>query len=222
MSDLNATPFLGDEILKRPYQGGVRSRQKLETRARILDAALKHFALLGFEGATMREIAADAAVTHAVIRLHFGTKDDLWKAAVTLLFERFAGVMEGLAEATDPLAEAISRYVRYCAYHPEHVRIMIHESVGDSDRLGWMVDHHIAPAHRALRPVLEAAMLNGRSPKVPIVSLIYMLSSAAQAPFMLGAEARRLYGVDVMDPAFVEQHVSAVLAVFGISRTDNQ
>jgi len=217
MLDLNASITLANERPKRTYRGGVRTRQKVETGERILNAALSRFARTGFDGAAVRDIALDAGVTHAAIRLHFGTKEDLWKAAVSFLFERFGKEMTGLADVSDPLAEVLARYVRYCAAHPEHVRIMVHESIGDSERLNWMVDNHIAPAHQGLRPLLEAAMESGRLPEVPVVSLIYMMSCAAQAPFMLGAEAKRLYGIDVTHAAFVEQHLRAVLKAFGIS-----
>lgn len=49
----------------------------LTARARIRDAALRHFGELGFERATIRMIAATAGVSPGLVRHHYGAKDDL-------------------------------------------------------------------------------------------------------------------------------------------------
>lgn len=45
-------------------------------RERLLRSALRLFAQHGFAGTTLRAIAADAGVTFALVRIHFGSKDD--------------------------------------------------------------------------------------------------------------------------------------------------
>lgn len=205
---------------KRPYNARKREEQKAETQGRILDAALARFAMHGYEGTGLRDVAKDAGVTHAVIRLHFGTKDELWRAAVTLLFDRFRREISAPDDGTPvDLRELLTRYVRYCAKHPEHVRIMIHESIGDSDRLEWMATTFVKPAHDRLRPLLEAEIARGAIPAIPLMSLTYMLSSAAQSLFMLGAEARHIYGVDVYSEEVIAAHVSGILALVGLGQT---
>ncbi len=57
----------------------VRSADDLTTRARIRDAAVLRFARSGF-GATVREIAADAGVSPALVIHHFGSKEKLHAA----------------------------------------------------------------------------------------------------------------------------------------------
>lgn len=49
----------------------------LTARARIRDAALRHFAEHGFEKATIRDIARAAGVSPGLLRHHFGSKEDL-------------------------------------------------------------------------------------------------------------------------------------------------
>jgi AcrR family transcriptional regulator len=46
----------------------------------ILDAAERVFALCGFEGASMRQIATEAGVAQALLHYHFGTKEKLFHA----------------------------------------------------------------------------------------------------------------------------------------------
>ena len=58
------------------------------TQSAILQVALEAFSQYGLKGASLREIAAQAGVQHALIRYHFKTKEDLWKAALRYLFAR--------------------------------------------------------------------------------------------------------------------------------------
>jgi AcrR family transcriptional regulator len=48
-----------------------------DTKSRILDAAFRCLATRGYSALSVREIAKDAGVNHALINYHFGTKDRL-------------------------------------------------------------------------------------------------------------------------------------------------
>ena len=48
-----------------------------ETKPRILDAAFRALATGGYAALSMREIARDAGVNHALINYHFRSKDQL-------------------------------------------------------------------------------------------------------------------------------------------------
>lgn len=53
-----------------------------DTRAAILEAARARFAEAGFGGTTIRAVAADAGVDAALVHHYFGSKDDLFVAAL--------------------------------------------------------------------------------------------------------------------------------------------
>lgn len=55
-----------------------------DTRSAILDAARVAFVEHGYQGATLRRIAADAGVDIRLIAHHFGSKKGLFAAAMTL------------------------------------------------------------------------------------------------------------------------------------------
>jgi AcrR family transcriptional regulator len=55
-----------------------------DTRAAILDAARTLFASGGFSGTSVRGVAAEAGVDPALVHHYFGTKDDLFFAALAL------------------------------------------------------------------------------------------------------------------------------------------
>lgn len=94
------------------------SKRSLETRARILDAAERVFAERGFEGASIRDIAAQAGVQVALVNHHGGHKEDLFahiveRRAATLSERRLAALDARRAEG--PLD---TRAVLHCFLAP--------------------------------------------------------------------------------------------------------
>jgi AcrR family transcriptional regulator len=68
-------------------EAGARSGRRAGdsgTRAAILAAARRRFAQNGYDGATIRAIAADAAVDPALVHHFYGTKERLFAAAMQL------------------------------------------------------------------------------------------------------------------------------------------
>ena len=75
------------------------------TRAAILDAARSAFATAGFAGTTIRAVASAAGVDPALVHHYFGSKDDLFVAALQIpvdpreaLAPALAGGVEGAGE----------------------------------------------------------------------------------------------------------------------------
>ncbi|HWA63439.1 MAG TPA: TetR family transcriptional regulator [Caulobacteraceae bacterium] len=69
-----------DLVLERPPE--VRRRNAEATRAAILAAGKRHFAESGYEGAYLRDIAAEAGVDAALINRYFGGKEGLFQACL--------------------------------------------------------------------------------------------------------------------------------------------
>ena len=207
-------------IAPRPRGRPARTaRTVAETRQAILEAALTLFSERGFDGATLREIAARAGVEHSLVRYHFADKANLWRAALGQLIDHMNTELARGWRATtgQPLIERFKSnlrdYVSYCARHPEHARIMVQEAVGDSDRVAWIAEQIVKPQHRGMTRTLETLMAQGWLPRLPIRNLIYILSAGAQAPFTLAGEVRHAYGVDMSDPAEIARHAEALIAL---------
>jgi AcrR family transcriptional regulator len=67
---------------RRPYRSPRREEQARQTRSKICAAAAARFLDLGYAGATMRGIAAAAAVAVPTVESAFGTKARLLKAVI--------------------------------------------------------------------------------------------------------------------------------------------
>lgn len=189
---------------------------------RVLASALEVFSREGFEGASTRQIAAGADCNHAMIRYYFGSKDELWRAAVSFLFERSERELAIedtlrtalLAGERQAFEEWIRRYVGYCARHPDHARIMVQASIRDDDRLAWAAGEYIKRQHSEMRPVLYAMMNKGVLPRFETTLHVgYILVSACQMLFTLAPEVRLLHGVDVTDPAIIARHADTVISI---------
>ena len=82
-----------------------RRRGSPDTRSAILAAARESFANAGFGGTTIRAVAGAAGVDPALVHHYFGSKDDLFVAALELpvdpravMAEQVVGPLEGAGE----------------------------------------------------------------------------------------------------------------------------
>ncbi len=89
--------------MRRRYRSAARAEMARSTRRVILQAATDAFSRGGFAGATVRGIAAAAAVSVPTVELHFGTKTALLKAAIDVAI---AGDDEPVPMLDRPWAEA--------------------------------------------------------------------------------------------------------------------
>jgi AcrR family transcriptional regulator len=78
-----------------------------QARAAILSAARSEFGRRGYEGATMRAIAAAAEVDVALVGYYFGTKSDLFVASLELPVNPADVLAEILAQDMDDAAERL-------------------------------------------------------------------------------------------------------------------
>lgn len=104
-----------------------QSERSAETSRKILDASQKLFAQKGYEGVSMREIAAEGGVNLASIVYYFDSKDGLYEAVVT----RYAAAINKARR--DALIEAdknpsIEGYVR--SFIEPSFRIMTDAAMG--------------------------------------------------------------------------------------------
>lgn len=89
-----------------PPAGGDPRTRAAATRERILGAAERLFAEHGFAGTSLRDITAEARVNLAAVNYHFGSKEDLFLAAVVRRLEpvnrRRLELLEAAERRSDP------------------------------------------------------------------------------------------------------------------------
>jgi TetR/AcrR family transcriptional regulator len=186
------------------------------TRDRIELAALGAFSEIGFDAASTREIARRAGVKQQQITYHYGSKLDLWKAAVDRIFrefgdrlrERLAG-LEGVDEATQ-LRLLLREFILFSAEHPEIARFMMHESARPGIRLSWLYERHTKAFFEMLVERFEWAQTQGLATEGDPIHLVYLLLGSV-GMFSHPAEAELLTQGRSLEPDSLERYVELVL-----------
>lgn len=204
-------------------------RTREDIRQQLLESALVEFGAKGFDGASTRSIAQRIDAHQPQINYHFDSKEALWTAAVDHLFARLGEELADLplpagtddpAQLASDFAEAIRRFVRFAAAHPELNRIMVHETTEDSDRLRWMVDRHVRPLYDAIRTVWQRLRDAGIAAPIDPAMIHYVIVGAASLPYVNAPEARLLTGTEPTDPYWVDAHANGLVATLLPGLTD--
>ncbi|GAA3565670.1 MULTISPECIES: TetR/AcrR family transcriptional regulator [Streptomyces] len=101
-------------------RGGVGSRRRgrppraesADTRDRILDAAREEFAERGYDKTSVRGIAKAAGVDSALVHHYFGTKEQVFEAAVEVALVPALAVRDAVLEVPlDDVGERLTRFL---------------------------------------------------------------------------------------------------------------
>ncbi|MFG3094784.1 TetR family transcriptional regulator [Streptomyces sp. NPDC048202] len=83
-----------------------------DTRDRILGAAREEFSERGYEKTSVRGIAKAAGVDSALVHHYFGTKEQVFEAAVSVAFAPALAAPDAIAEGPlDTVGERLTRFV---------------------------------------------------------------------------------------------------------------
>lgn len=112
-----------------------------------LDVALAAFAQRGFEGASIREIARAAGISHGLLNLRFGSKQALWTAAVDhgmmRLNRRMVATTRALslsANVEERMLAACTDFLESLAEFPAIIQIVNIEGAQPGERLDYIVE----------------------------------------------------------------------------------
>ena len=194
-----------------------RAQQLAHTRVRIMEAATKVFADLGFNGASTRNIAARAGANQGLITYHFKSKDALWRAATNQLFteyrERLQERMNNVAsdDPREAAREYIREFVRFSGRHPEFFHTMVEEGKRPNDRMRWLVETHIRPLYDLFKDLIREPLdLDGDR----MAHFMYMLIGAGGLIFANAPECRALTGLKANSGKAIEEHAEQVAQLF--------
>ena len=104
-----------------------RTRERVETRQRILDAAREMFVEAGYEATTMRAIAERIEYTPTAIYHHFRSKEALLAELCAIDFRALAAAFRKIGRIEDPVARlrrSGQAYVEFGLAHPEQYQLI--------------------------------------------------------------------------------------------------
>jgi TetR/AcrR family transcriptional regulator len=166
----------------------------------LLDLALDAFADGGYDGTSVRELCRRLGVSHNLVHERYGSKEQLWYAAIDHGFQRLANDLAGAALAVadgdeiDRLRAILVRYVEATAERPALIRIINQEAARPGGRLDHVYEQYIRPAHEVADAVLRSLEHQGRARRVSPAALHFLVGHGAGGVVSLPALAAKFPG----------------------------
>ena len=204
-------------VSKRPFTiVNVRIQPDDRTsRAIIRDTALRLFADSGVDGVTVRQIAAAARVSPALVIRHFGSEEGLREEADTHVVRTIEEILKILAERRSPtpdnlqsVAEAVVTHLASDSPIPTYIgRLLL-----DRGRAGRHLFRRLFEVGRATLSELQKAGLAapGADPRVRAAFLM----ANDLAVLLLREHLTELLGVDPLSAAGIKRWAGEVLAIY--------
>jgi AcrR family transcriptional regulator len=187
-------------------------------REALLEAALELYGSVGIAGASLRDIAARAQVTPAMVHYYFGSKDELRDAVVEERLMPLIGVLrEGLAAADAGPHELIATFVAgmyaSVARFPWLPSLWVREVLCESGGLRDVLVTRIAPelplplAARFADAQERGALPRDLDPRLLMVSLMAL----TLLPFAAAPIWRRVFDAADIDSDTLLNHTLGLL-----------
>jgi TetR/AcrR family transcriptional regulator len=197
---------------------GSRGRPE-ESRAAILQAAVREFSREGVAGARTDAIARAAGVNKALLYYYFKDKETLYGA---VLDHVFAGLKESINEALSshlPPREKLLAYVGahfdYIASHPLYPRItqseMMRAARGRAPHLERIVKQYFVPLFGRVAAVIEEGQKAGAFRQVDPMHFVPSMIAVIVFHFINAPVLRMVGKIDPLAPELVAARRAAVM-----------
>jgi AcrR family transcriptional regulator len=159
----------------------------------ILARGLAAFAELGYEGASVRELARRLAVSHNFINDRYGSKGQFWRAVVDRALTARAALLGAALDvpgedALERLRNLVHAFHEASVAEPDLARILQYESIRGGERLEYVFQHYLVPVRDAVAPLVRRLVEEGRVRAIPMDVMVYavvaMNSVNAEVPFV--------------------------------------
>ncbi len=202
---------------KEKKKSGRQSNEESEkTKNKIIVTALKLFSQNGFYNTNLREIAAHAGTTHNLIRHHFGSKDDLWKAVVDYKVQIHADSLRQILEeagSMDPVALFklfIKDLISYTAKNTELSKIFLSDYSRNSTHLNYLLKKRKIFLD-ITQPIFEKVQAKGYFRDLNHESFAIYLTSLVETPIVTSNFTNKVMKTDISSEKGIAIHTKHVL-----------
>ena len=199
------------------------SERSAETRARILDAALKEFSAHGLAGARMDKIADTASVNKALLYYYFDSKEKPYDAALEMISAKIrdrtmAVFLRECSPGERLLRSALDHFDRILTQH-EFQRLMQQEMIrlhqGEQGEMPIVVKRVFAPLQAMYQSMVREGIESGEIINADWLQ-IQLAALGANVFYFLSAPAWRiLMPFDPVAPEALAQRRKALVEFLG-------
>ena len=226
-----------DRVAKKAAKPASRGRgrprsadsvQDVAPRERLIAAAIPLFALHGYETVSTGQIAAAADLSQPMVHYHFKSKDRIWFVAMETLMRdlsrRFPNRREELKdlEPVSRLKVLTRRFILMSASDTTLSRIVLHESLTQSDRLTWLVRRYIARGFRDFDQAIREGVEADRVKPLADYAVSNTIVSASAFTFCLASMVRLVYNRGLSGETEIQEMTDSIIEIIfhGIVRDD--
>ncbi len=194
-----------------------------QTRARILEAAVREFGENGLAGARTEQIAEAAGVNKALLYYYFEGKDALYAAALEMVAER--AVASSLALMTSDRT-AGEQVVQYALNHFDRIHSqrefqslmqqeMMRLSRGEENALAPLIERVFKPGMFRLRDLFAEGRRTGELIEADEWQIMYSALGANVFYFLSAPMVGIMLGADPLERSAMEQRRKAAVEFLG-------
>jgi TetR/AcrR family transcriptional regulator len=177
-------------------------RDEPDTRAMILAAARKIFAVKGIDGTSVREVADAAKVNNAMIYYYFKDKEDLHRAVLADSLSAMSAIWDDrifkqAVTVKQKIQRYVEKYIRFQQVNEDLRRILAMEFAASGGDVTWMCEQYFADNYARLSQIFKEGMKSGElkkfNPSLAVSSLIGIIIHN----FILQPMAEHVHGKNV-------------------------
>jgi TetR/AcrR family transcriptional regulator len=192
-----------------------------QSRAAILQAAVREFAEKGIAGARTDAIAQAASVNKALLYYYFRSKDDLYVAVIDQVFAGLKQrVFTALAQDVSPRQKIlgyVTAYFDYIASHPLYPKLVQREMMtaarGPSSTLQHVVRDYFRPISARLIEVINDGIESGEFRSVHPRHFVLSMVGIITFYFSNAPVIQMITGLNPLAPERVSERRQAVIDV---------
>ena len=163
------------------------------TEPEILARGLAAFAELGYDGASVRELARRLGVSHNFINDRYGSKELFWRAVIDRSLTTEVARLGAVLNVPDDdelarLRNLIHAFHQANVAEPDLARILQYESIRGGARLEYVFQRYLVPVRDAVAPLVRTLVEQGRVRPVPIDVMVFAVDAMnavhAEMPFV--------------------------------------
>ena len=194
----------------------VELRRPTDTRDRVLQVAQVLFAERGYRGTSLRDIAKRIGIKAPSLLHHFPSKQLLYLAVLDKMFESLEDAANAIAwgreSRQERMRQAVAGAIDFIASHPDFVRIMWKEMADESGVGRQVLKRRLPPLFSTAVNFIFRGQRDGEfRAEVDPLHFMWSLNSITIGYFTTAAMIRRLWSMNLLEPAMIERRKREVI-----------
>ncbi|MFO8193102.1 MAG: TetR/AcrR family transcriptional regulator [Bacillota bacterium] len=194
----------------------ITDRKNNLTARNILEAATKFFALKGYHGTSIRDIAKEADISIATLYYYAKNKDDLYCQVFEEVYREEIATIGGVLDKADPnsirdpkklrelLFQLMDALIDRSSSNPYLIHLWAQRWLDKPENSEYIDAEYSAPLYEMVREILIEAERN-EIIKPELNNLNLVLHSFTWLHYSFFSHGRLTYGIQVKDPYEPEQ-----------------